>query len=188
VLASQNQHNPSMQAAQDARSYLSLAGALLGSHQPCLVAIGGLSGVGKSTVAQALAPDFRPAPGARVIRSDVRRKRLFDLAPETRLPPSAYGTATTERVYGSMHDQAKASLAAGYSVIVDATFLRTEERKRISASAKHGGVPFIGLWLEAPSEAHGATMRRMPIRWCYSSSSRPISAQSVGAASMRLVI
>jgi predicted kinase len=156
VLASQNQYNPSMQAAKDARSYLSLADALLDSHPPCLVAIGGLSGVGKSTVAQVLAPDFRPAPGARVIRSDVLRKRLFDLAPETRLPPSAYATATTERVYGSMHDQAKASLAAGYTVIVDATFLRTEERERIAVCAELGGVPFIGLWLQAPREVLAA--------------------------------
>jgi predicted kinase len=156
VLASQNQHNPSMPAARDARSYLLLAGALLRSHQPCLVAIGGLSGVGKSTIAQALAPDFRPAPGARVIRSDVLRKRLFDMAPETRLPPSAYETATTERVYASMHDQAKASLAAGYTVIVDATFLRTEERERIAACAELGGVPFIGLWLQAPSDVLAA--------------------------------
>jgi uncharacterized protein len=108
--------------------------------------------VGKSTLAQALAPGFPPAPGARLIRSDVLRKRLFYVAPETRLPLSAYGDATTERVYHGLHDQAMASLAAGYTAIVDATFLRRQERRAIEASARLSGVPFLGLWLEAPSD------------------------------------
>jgi hypothetical protein len=156
VLSAQSQRNPSMQALRDAHSYLSLACSLLLPHPPCLIAIGGLSGAGKSTLAQALAPDFLPAPGARVIRSDVLRKRLFGVAPETRLPPSAYGTETTERVYRTLHDQAMASLAAGYTAIVDAAFLREEERKRIAVSAELSGVPFVGLWLDAPSEVLAA--------------------------------
>ena len=156
VLAAQHQRNPSMQALTDARSYLLLAGALLHLYPPRLIAIGGLSGVGKSTVAQALACDFLPAPGARVIRSDVLRKGLFDVTPETRLPSSDYGSATTERVYRALHDQATASLAAGYSAIVDATFLREEERKGMAALAERVGVPFIGLWLEASSEVLAA--------------------------------
>jgi aminoglycoside phosphotransferase family enzyme/predicted kinase len=152
VSAALNRLKPSTKALGDAQTYLSLASALLRTHPPCLIAIGGLSGVGKSTVAQALAPHFPPAPGARVIRSDVLRKRLFDVAPETRLPPSAYGADVTERVYRGLHDQVVATLAAGYTAIVDATFLREEERRRVAASAELGGVPFIGLWLEAPRD------------------------------------
>ena len=72
--------------------------------------------------------------------------------PETRLPPSAYAPAITERVYRGLHDQALASLKAGYTAIIDATFLREHERKRIAASADRAGVPFIGIWLEAPRE------------------------------------
>jgi hypothetical protein len=72
--------------AAEARRYLDLAVRLL-RPRPCrLVAIGGLSGSGKSTLAAALAPEI----GARVLRSDVIRKRLFGVAPETRLPASAY--------------------------------------------------------------------------------------------------
>ena len=152
VLVAQNQRNPSMQSLRIAHSYHSLAYALLRPYPPCLIAIGGLSGVGKSTLAQALAPAFPPAPGARVIRSDVLRKCLFGVAPETRLPPSSYGTETTERVYRALHDQAMASLASGYTAIVDATFLREEERKRVAVCAELGGAPFVGLWLEAPTE------------------------------------
>jgi uncharacterized protein len=72
--------------------------------------------------------------------------------PETRLSPSAYGPAITERVYNGLHGHALASLKAGYTVIVDATFLRADERKRIAASADLAGVPFVGIWLEAPRE------------------------------------
>jgi uncharacterized protein len=135
-----------------ARSYLGLAGTLLRPNSPRLIAIGGLSGVGKSTIAQALASAFAPAPGARVARSDVLRKRLFNVMPETRLSPSAYAPALTERVYCCLHDQALASLKAGYTTIIDATFLREHERKHIAASAERAGVPFIGIWLEAPRE------------------------------------
>jgi predicted kinase len=87
-----------------------------------------------------------------VIRSDVLRKRLFHVMPETRLPSSAYGAATTERVYQVLHSQAAASLTAGYTVIVDATFLKEEERRSIAALAAAHGVPFVGLWLEASTE------------------------------------
>jgi aminoglycoside phosphotransferase family enzyme/predicted kinase len=152
VLVAQTRQNPSMKPLNDPRSYLSLAGTLLQPHRPRLIAIGGLSGTGKSTMAQALAGDFSPAPGARVIRSDVLRKRLFDVAPETRLPSSAYREATTERVYRCLYDEARASLDAGYTAIVDATFLREDERRHIAALAARAGVPFLGLWLEAPSE------------------------------------
>jgi uncharacterized protein len=89
VLVARSRQHPSIRTSSDARSYLSLATRLLGPHPPCLIAIGGFSGVGKSTLAEVLAPDFAPAPGARLIRSDVLRKCLFNVPPETRLPPSA---------------------------------------------------------------------------------------------------
>jgi predicted kinase len=152
VQAALNRSKPSAKTVKDAQSYLSLAGAFLRPDSPCLIAIGGLSGVGKSTIAQSLAAGLSPTPGARVIRSDVLRKRLFDYAPESKLPASAYAPEVTERVYRTLRDQALASLAAGYTAIVDATFLRQDERQHIAACAKLAAVPFIGLWLEAPSD------------------------------------
>jgi predicted kinase len=86
-----------------------------------------------------------------VIRSDILRKRLFDYPPEAKLPGSAYASEVTERVYRALLDQATVSLAAGYTTIIDATFLRQDERWRISACANLVRLPFIGLWLEAPS-------------------------------------
>lgn len=139
-------------AAEQARAYLDLAARLLQPVPPRLVAIGGLSGSGKSTVAAGFAADFAPAPGARHLRSDVLRKTMMQVAPETRLPPSAYTQAVSEHVYRSAREQAAAALAAGYSAIVDATFIDAGERAAIAAVASEAGVPFTGLWLTAPDD------------------------------------
>lgn len=151
TIAAARQKSPTVQSRR-AQSYLDEAVELLCTRTPRLIAIGGLSGVGKSTVAQALAPEVTPMPGARVVRSDVLRKRLFDVAPEVRLPPSAYDQATNARVYRTMQEHAWTSLAAGFTAIVDAAFLRPDERDNIAEVAKRAGVPFTGLWLEAPAD------------------------------------
>jgi uncharacterized protein len=135
--------------AAEARRYLDLAVQYLRPRSCRLVAIGGLSGSGKSTLAAALAPSL----GARVLRSDVIRKRLFGVAPETRLPETAYASEASRRVYAELQRQAKAVLAAGYSVIIDAVSLKPAERASFAAFAKAAGVPFSGLWLEAPAAA-----------------------------------
>ncbi len=133
-----------------ARKYLALAEMLLAPAEPRLVAIGGRSGSGKSTLAQALAPDLPPLPGARVLRSDVMRKAMLDLAPETPLPASAYRGAMGSQVYARMRHEAARVLAAGSSVILDATFLDPGERTEAALLGANAGVPFTGLWLEAP--------------------------------------
>jgi uncharacterized protein len=137
-------------AASEAGAYLALARDLLEPATPRLVAVGGLSGSGKSTVAAGLAPDFAPAPGARVLRSDVVRKTLMKVAPETRLPPAAYSAEMNARVYGELRAQALGTLAAGYCAIVDATFIDETQRADIAAAANEAGVQFAGLWLAAP--------------------------------------
>ena len=138
--------------AEAAKRYLALALAALEPQPPRLLALGGVSGTGKSTVAQALAADLLPAPGARVLRSDVLRKRLAGVAPETRLPRESYSIAAAARVYAALGDAADEALAAGYSAVVDATFLRAEERASIEAVARRHGAHFTGLWLEAPRD------------------------------------
>ena len=71
------------------------------------------------------------------------------MAPETRLPPTAYDLVTNDRGYRGLRDHAKAAIAGGYSAIVDAAFLREVERDEIRAVASAARVPFLGLWLEA---------------------------------------
>jgi aminoglycoside phosphotransferase family enzyme/predicted kinase len=138
-------------AGVDARAYLNAALGFLKPAAPRLTAIGGLSGTGKSTAAYRLAPAIGAAPGARVIRSDVTRKRQFGVAPETPLPADAYTAAITARVYGTMLDEAARCLAAGHSVILDAVFLRRNERDAAEETARQHGIGFAGFWLEAPA-------------------------------------
>jgi aminoglycoside phosphotransferase family enzyme/predicted kinase len=138
-------------AGVDARAYLTAALGFLRPAAPRLIAIGGLSGTGKSTAAYRLAPAFGAAPGARVIRSDVIRKRHFAVAPEASLPAEAYTPAVTARVYRTMLDEAARCLAGGHSAILDAVFLRRGERDAAEEAARRHGVGFAGFWLEAPA-------------------------------------
>ena len=79
----------------EARRYFGVSGSLLTETRPCLIAIGGISGSGKSTVAAHIAARFGRAPGAVHFRSDIERKRFFGVEEHSRLPPSAYSHATT---------------------------------------------------------------------------------------------
>ena len=139
-----------------ARAYLDGACAALRPAPPRLVAIGGLSGTGKSTVAASLAPELGACPGARVLRSDVIRKRLFGVAPEARLPEDGYVPEVTGRVYAALRRRADDALRARYCAIVDAVALRPVERQAFAAVAREAGVPFTGIWLDAPAAALGA--------------------------------
>jgi aminoglycoside phosphotransferase family enzyme/predicted kinase len=125
---------------------LDMALAYLRPAAPRLVAIGGLPGTGKSTLARSLAPDLGPAPGALVLRSDEIRKRRHGVAPETRLPPHAYSSEASAAVFAELASMARMAVAGGHAVIADAVFLRPEER----AAIEEAGAPFRGLWLEAP--------------------------------------
>ncbi len=158
--AAQLEARPAM--AAEARRYLELAAQSLRPRPRRLVAIGGLSGTGKSTLAAALAPGL----GARVLRSDVLRKRLFGAAPETRLPASAYTREVSREVYKTLCLKAADTLAAGYSVIIDAVSLMPEERQSFAAVAEAAAIPFSGLWLTAPAE----TMENRLLARCHDAS------------------
>ncbi|WP_138466246.1 bifunctional aminoglycoside phosphotransferase/ATP-binding protein [Poseidonocella sp. HB161398] len=134
--------------AEEARSYYRLAMACLAPEPARLVAIGGLSGSGKSTVASALAPHLGAPPGARLVESDLARKAMFGVEPETRLPPEAYRPDVSDRVYAAMADRSQALLRQGAVVVADAVYDRPERRAGIAAAAEAAGVPFTGLWLD----------------------------------------
>lgn len=131
-------------------AYLDAAERMLAPAAPVLVAIGGLQGTGKSTLARRIAPLIGAPPGALVLRSDEIRKRLAGVAPEQRLPPSAYVPGSGRPVFAALADGARQAIAAGHSVIADRMFIDAEERAAIATMA--GAVPFIGVWLHAPIE------------------------------------
>ena len=136
----------------EARHYLERALAYLAPPPARLVALGGVSGTGKSTLARQLAPALGPAPGAVILRSDVVRKRLHGVAPGDRLPPEAYRKEASRAVYDALAARAAVLVRAGHAAIVDAVFLDPDERAQIERVATDAGVPFQGLWLTAPEE------------------------------------
>ena len=136
----------------EADAYLRLARDMLKMPTPRLVALGGFSGTGKSTLARRIAPGFRPAPGAVILNSDPIRKALFGKAPEERLPQSAYAPDTDAKVFWTMFDRAESVLKSGFSVVLDMTFRDPELRARAERTAAACGVPFSGFWLHAAPE------------------------------------
>ncbi len=138
--------------AEEARAYFVRAEAYLDPAPPRLVAVGGLSGTGKSHLSRKLAPLIGAAPGAVVLRTDVIRKHLMGVPPETRLPPEAYADAVTEQVYGMLYDQAEQVLRSGFAAIIDAVSALPAQRLALAALAERVGVPFDGLWLQAGAD------------------------------------
>ncbi len=126
--------------------------ALLQPPPPRLVAVGGLSGTGKTTLAANLAPLLLPVPGALHVRSDVVRKGLAGVGELDRLPPEAYTPEAAARVYAELVARAVPALAAGHSVVVDAVFAKPDDRAAFGKVAAEAGVRFDGIWLGAPTE------------------------------------
>jgi aminoglycoside phosphotransferase family enzyme/predicted kinase len=130
--------------------YLAWASRRTRCGAPGLVLTCGLSGSGKTWLADAIARRLR----ALHLRSDVERKRLAGLAPldQSRSPPDGgiYTADWTTRTYQRMYDCATDALCGGEHVIVDAAFLRRDERLRMLALADRQGVPAAIVHCTAP--------------------------------------
>jgi uncharacterized protein len=136
--------DPQAAAAQirQARMYFSQAAAYgEPAGRPALYAVGGLSGSGKSRLALL----GSKVTQALVIRSDATRKRLGAAS-----GASLYTPAMTAATYEAMIAGADAALAAGFTVILDATFLDRAHRDRTRHLAEDHGIPLHLLWLDLP--------------------------------------
>jgi uncharacterized protein len=138
------------EARAHARRYFDSAVRFLAYVPSRLVAVGGLSGVGKSALAGALAPEIGRAPGALWLRSDLERKAMFGVEETVHLPASAYARDITRDVYQRLIDKARIALRAGQAVLLDATFATSAERSAAAGAAAEVGVAFAGLFLDAP--------------------------------------
>lgn len=139
--------------AAEATDFLDNAIAYVNPEPPRLVAVGGRSGTGKSTLAAALAPGLGRAPGALHVRSDLERKAMHGAAETERLPQSCYTLQVTQAVYTRAMDKARLALAAGQSVVIDAVFDDPVQRTAIERIAMQENARFAGLWLTAEREA-----------------------------------
>jgi len=109
--------------------YIDLAASWAGRHRAGLILMHGLSGSGKSTVAAQLVERL----GAIQLRSDVERKRLFELdaTDDSGSGPGGgiYTAAASDATYRRLYDLAMGIVAADFTVIVDATLLEESKRK-----------------------------------------------------------
>ena len=87
-----------------------------------------------------------------MIRSDEIRKRLCGVDPLQRLGPEGYTADVTQRVYATMTERAATVVRGGYAAIADAVFARPADRDVIEQAAAAAGVPFVGIWLDAPRD------------------------------------
>jgi predicted kinase len=136
-------------ARKEAGDYFHRAIGHLTPEAPKLIAVGGLSGTGKTVLARAICAGLPPQPGAIHIRSDIERKRLYRRKETEPLPPDAYAPEVSAEVYEIMFERAGEALSAGWPVVLDAVFAKTNERESARAVAAKHGVAFGGLWLEA---------------------------------------
>jgi len=108
---------------------------------PAVIAMTGLSGTGKSTVAGPLARVL----GAEHIRSDVVRKALAGVsgAAPAAWQAGIYAGDVTEATYRALIDAGREAVAAGRPAVLDATFLDGRWREEAAAMARQAGVPFL---------------------------------------------
>ncbi len=131
----------------DFHGYLTLAEHLARQPSPVLCITYGVSGSGKSLFSGWLAENL---PAIR-LRSDVERKRLFaNAAPDQGLGQGLYSAAATRRTYAHLRETAETVLQAGHSVIVDATFLKADQRQSFAALAAEQDLPYLILDCTAP--------------------------------------
>ena len=126
-------------------SYLALAEQFYSPSTPALIITHGLPGCGKTTVSQMIIEKYQ----AIRIRSDVERKRLFDLQAHQRswsgLNDGIYTAEATQCTYRRLLDLSNLILQSGFSVIVDAAFLKRQERQQFQALAEQLNQPFVIL-------------------------------------------
>ena len=137
-------------ARREARAYLQLAASYV--LPPALLLTCGLPASGKSVAARRLAKAFH----AVLLRSDVVRKRLAGMAPAQRsregFESGIYTPAHSDATYAALLDRARAELASGRTVVVDATFTQAKRRLPFVELARECGVPLIAVELRCPEE------------------------------------
>lgn len=106
---------------------------------PELIAVCGLPGVGKSTVASWVAEQVDGVH----LRTDEIRKELFS--------DPDYTEAETRTVYQTLLERGRAVVARGESAVLDATFKRREHRLFIPEVAESAGVSWRLIKVDAAS-------------------------------------
>jgi len=142
-----------MAAKESFEQYLQLAQGYIHANSAKLIITHGFSACGKTTVSQQILEQMK----AIRVRSDVERKRLFGMQAkddsQTNIGKAIYTPEASEQTYTKLLEFAKVILSSGYSVIVDAAFLKISQRKKFQAYAKIQHIPFVILDITAKTES-----------------------------------
>ncbi len=119
-------------------------------QHPQMILMCGVSGSGKSTVAGYLAQTI----AAIRIRSDVERKRLLGRASnpsrhEVLVVGEIYSSGVTDRTFARLKALLEIIVGAGFTCIVDATFIRSELRAQFALLAGQLGAEPIVVYCDA---------------------------------------
>ena len=118
--------------------------------RPALILMCGVSGSGKSWLAERLIERVQAVR----IRSDVERKRLAALVPlahnDSGVAAGLYARDRTDALYAHLARAAAALVSGGEKVIVDATFLDAARRDVFCAEARRLAVPCVIVHCVAP--------------------------------------
>jgi len=141
------QHN-NAQDFSEAKNYANLAESFSHLKPPILVITHGFSGSGKSTLGVQVAETL----GLIHIRSDVERQRLFGMSKQDNraINQGIYSTENVLLIYQTLHDLAASIIDAGFSVLIDATFLQAEQRFLFQQLAIEQQLRFLILDVYAP--------------------------------------
>jgi len=143
IEASQKTGGSQLLAEQRANMYLDLTYKYTLENESAIILTHGLSGSGKSTISARLAGHIN----ALYVRSDIERKRLFADNPD-----DIYNESANRKTYHRLGVICEYILQAGYSALVDATFLKQDKRQAFISLATELGVPCIILDFHAPRE------------------------------------
>jgi hypothetical protein len=162
VIQAGSAHGPAAAAARERIGHrLALAAAIAGKPDPALVIMSGVSGSGKSWLSERMVPAFRAVR----IRSDVERKRLAGVETLARTASETgggiYTGGLTALTYDRIFASAEEGILAGYSVIVDATFLQSRQRERFLDLARRAHCRAVVVRCTAPP---GILQARIAVR------------------------
>lgn len=136
---------------QAMRTYIQLAISYNKQETPFIVITHGISGSGKSWTSSRIAD----RTSAIHIRSDVERKRLYKNKPE-----QMYESDATIKTYKHLLALTKKIIKCNYPVIIDATFLKRQQRKMFEQLASEKHIPYHIILCEADDETIRQRLKR----------------------------